>query len=498
MQYTSTRNKALSVTSSFAIANGISPEGGLYVPSELPHVDNKWISELIEKEYPDRAEQVLSLFLTDFTDSELNTAVNGAYTNGVFEEDWAAPLSDLSDGRFVLELWHGPTCAFKDMALQLLPRLMVPAAKRALGGKQIMILVATSGDTGKAALEGFCDVNGVKIAVFYPDQGVSPMQQLQMVTQNGENVAVYAIEGNFDNAQTEVKNIFTDKKIIERLSERNTVLSSANSINWGRLVPQIVYYFSSYADLVGCECIKQGDLVNFVVPTGNFGNILAGYYAKKMGLPINKLICASNKNNVLTDFINQGVYDANREFYTTLSPSMDILISSNLERLLFELTDRDSNRVSDMMKMLSKDRRYEIDSEMKERLSKDFWGGYIDDAHCERIIKKTLDDIGYLVDPHTAVAMGVYDSYKAATGDKLPTVILSTASPFKFAGSVLKALGSQKPADEFAAVKTLSKGTGAPIPDNIAALENKKIRFSKVILPSEMPEEIEAFASNIK
>lgn len=497
MQYTSTRDKSLSVTSSFAIANGISAEGGLFVPESIPHVDGKWMKELCDKEYPERAEQVLSLFLTDYTKQELHEAVTGAYTGGVFEEDWAAPISDLSDGRFVLELWHGPTCAFKDMALQLLPRLMAPAAKRALNGSQILILVATSGDTGKAALEGFCDVDGIKIAVFYPNDGVSPMQKLQMATQQGNNVAVYAIEGNFDNAQTQVKKIFTDADVIKKLKERNTVLSSANSINWGRLVPQIVYYFSAYADLVACECIKPGQKVNFVVPTGNFGNILAGYYAKKMGLPVNKLICASNSNNVLTDFINTGVYDANRDFYTTMSPSMDILISSNLERLLFELTGRDSQKVADMMKKLSDTRRYEIDSAMREKLTADFWGGYADDKTCAKKIAQTLDEVGYLVDPHTAVALSVYDSYKEKTGDDSPSVILSTASPFKFAGSVLKALGAHCPDEEFAAVKMLASGTGAEAPKSILALENKKIRFSTVINPDEMAGEIVDFAAGI-
>lgn len=494
MQYTSTRDKSLSVTSSYAIANGISVEGGLFVPESLPKVDGKWMKELCEKEYNERAEQVLSLFLTDFTKKELRDAVNGAYTNGVFEEDWAAPISDLSDGRFILELWHGPTCAFKDMALQLLPRLMVPAAKRALDGKQIMILVATSGDTGKAALEGFKDVEGIKIAVFYPNDGVSPMQELQMVTQQGKNVKVFPIEGNFDAAQSQVKKIFTDEKVIKELSEHDTVLSSANSINWGRLVPQIVYYFSAYADLVACECIKPGSKVNFVVPTGNFGNILAGYYAKKMGLPVNKLICASNSNNILTDFINTGVYDANREFFTTMSPSMDILISSNLERLLFELTNRDSEKVSAMMKKLADDRRYEIDETMQKAMRKDFWGGYVDDKTCSAKIRSTLDDIGYLADPHTAVAMSVYDNYKKETGDDTPAVILSTASPFKFSGSVLKALGAKCPDDEFAAVEMLSEGTGAEIPESIIALKDKKIRFTDVIFPQEMAKEIMDFA----
>jgi len=494
MQYVSTRNKNLSVSSSFAIANGISPEGGLYVPENLPKVDKKWIESLCEKEYHDRAAQVLSVFLTDFTAKEIKSAVEGAYTNGVFEEDWAAPLSDLSDGRYVLELWHGPTCAFKDMALQILPRLMAFASKRALGGSQILILVATSGDTGKAALEGFCDVDGIKIAVFYPNNGVSEMQRLQMATQQGENVAVYAIEGNFDNAQTEVKKIFTNPEIIAQLKEKNTVLSSANSINWGRLVPQIVYYFSAYADMVACECIKMGDKVNFVVPTGNFGNILAGYYAKCMGLPVNKLICASNENNVLADFMKDGVYDANRKFYTTMSPSMDILISSNLERLLFELCGRDSDKVSDMMKKLSTERKYEIDADMKAKLDADFWGGFIDDNACCAVIEETLADYGYLCDTHTAVALGVYDDYKKQTGDETPSVIVSTASPFKFSGSVLKAIGVDVPADEFEAVRKLAEVTGVAAPESLANIEGKKVRFEKVIQPSEMPAEIITFA----
>lgn len=497
MQYTSTRDKSRAVSASFAIANGISSEGGLFVPQTLPRVDAQWMQQLCDLEYPERAAQVLRLFLTDFSDDELQTAVQQAYGGETFEEGWVAPIADLSDGRYVLELFHGPTCAFKDLALQLLPRLMPMAARRALDGKQILILVATSGDTGKAALEGFRDVDGVKIAVFYPSDGVSPMQKLQMATQQGENVEVFGIEGNFDNAQAEVKSIFTDPAVIERLARANTVLSSANSINWGRLVPQIVYYFSAYADLVGCACIEQGQPVNFVVPTGNFGNILAGYYAKRMGLPVGRLICASNKNNVLTEFINTGVYNADRPFYTTLSPSMDILVSSNLERLLFELTGRDSDRVAQMMHALQDERRYQIDDAMRAALCAVFWGGYVDDERCQTVIAQTLDDIGYLIDPHTAVAMGVYDDYKAATGDQTPTVILSTASPFKFAGSVLQALGAEVPPDEFAAVKRLSKGTGADIPESIAALEKKKIRFSQVILPADMPKEIELFATRL-
>ncbi|MEG2174065.1 MAG: threonine synthase, partial [Oscillospiraceae bacterium] len=390
MQYTSTRDSTLRVSSSVAIANGLSPEGGLYVPNEIPSVGHEWIESLASREYTERALKVLSLYLSDFSLRELRTAIEDAYTNDVFEEDWVAPLSDLSDGRYILELYHGPTCAFKDMALQLMPRLLVTAADRALDGKQVMILVATSGDTGKAALEGFRDIAGVKIAVFYPNEGVSPMQRLQMTSQKGGNVSVFAIEGNFDDAQREVKRIFTDDAIIKALDQHHTVLSSANSINWGRLAPQIVYYFSAYADLVGCGDLMMGEKVNFVVPTGNFGNILAGYYAMRMGLPINQLICASNRNNVLTDFIRTGVYDANRTFYTTLSPSMDILVSSNLERLLFELTERDCNAVAEMMQKLQQTRRYEIDSALQQKLRQSFWGGYVTDAHCEEKIHETF------------------------------------------------------------------------------------------------------------
>jgi len=494
MQYTSTRNSRLAVTASYAIANGISSEGGLYVPAQLPRVSPDWIKKLSKLEYTERACRVLGKFLTDFTAEEIAEAASGAYENGTFEEDWVAPLADLSDGRYILELWHGPTCAFKDMALQILPRLLGPAAKRALDGKEIMILVATSGDTGKAALEGFCDVDGVKIAVFYPDGGVSPMQYRQMATQEGGNVAVYAVKGNFDDAQTAVKRIFTDKAMIEKLAEKNTVLSSANSINWGRLVPQIVYYFSAYADLVASGDISMGQKINFVVPTGNFGNILAGYYAMQMGLPVNKLICASNCNNVLTDFIRDGVYDANREFFQSLSPSMDILISSNLERLLFELTNRDGGRVVEMMDKLKADRRYEIDGAMREKLQKVFWGGYLSDDDCKKVINDSCYRVGYLCDPHTAVAMGVYENYKRETGDKTKTVIVSTASPYKFCKTVLSAIDRPVPADEFKAAKELSDYTLTDIPESIKALKSKNIRFTEVISPDEMGDEILAFA----
>ena len=494
MQYTSTRNNRLAVTASYAIANGISSEGGLFVPQKFPQIDAEFLRRLCKAEYPQRAAMVLGKYLTDFTKDEIRDAVEGAYDSGNFEDDWAAPLADLSDGRYVLELWHGPTCAFKDMALQLLPRLLGTAAQRALDGKQILILVATSGDTGKAALEGFRDVPGVKIAVFYPDGGVSPMQYRQMATQEGENVAVYAIRGNFDDAQTGVKRIFTDKSIAEELAKCDTVLSSANSINWGRLVPQIVYYFSAYADLVASGDLPMGDKINFVVPTGNFGNILAGYYAMRMGLPVNRFICASNRNNVLTDFIREGVYDANRELYLTSSPSMDILVSSNLERLLFELTGRDSDRVCEMMGALNTDKRYAIDADMQAALQKVFWGGYADEDACREQIRRHCYDIGYLCDPHTAVAFDVYEQYRRETGDDTKTVIVSTASPYKFCKTVLAAIGRPVPEDDFEAAKALSDFTLTDIPASISALQTKPIRFKTVISSGDMAKEILAFA----
>ncbi len=494
MQYTSTRNSKLSVSASFAIANGISPEGGLFVPERIPAVGADWIRRLCKMEYPDRAAAVLGKFLTDYSREEISDAVSAAYGNGTFEDDWAAPLADLSDGRYVLELWHGPTCAFKDMALQLLPRLLPPAAERVSEGKQTLILVATSGDTGKAALEGFRDVPGVKIAVFYPDGGVSPMQYRQMATQAGGNVEVLAIRGNFDDAQTNVKRIFTDETIIAQLAARDTVLSSANSINWGRLVPQIVYYFSAYADLVQSGDLPMGEKINFVVPTGNFGNILAGYYAMRCGLPVNRFICASNRNNVLTDFIRTGVYDANREFYKSLSPSMDILVSSNLERLLFELTGRDSALVAGMMEKLNTERRYEIDAAMQQSLREQFWGGYADDDACREQIRRHCYDVGYLCDPHTAVAFDVYEQYKKETGDKTKTVIVSTASPYKFCKTVLESIGRPVPEDDFAAARALSEFTLTDIPESILRLEKLPIRFTDAIEPDEMPARILAFA----
>lgn len=372
------------------------------------------------------------------------TALRGAYAASKFSAPEIAPTVNISGNKNVLELWHGPTCAFKDMALQLLPYLMTVSAKKTADGKTIVILVATSGDTGKAALEGFKDVDHTKILVFYPVDGVSPMQKLQMTTQEGGNVAVCAINGNFDDAQSAVKSIFTNSEIKNELDKKNMMFSSANSINWGRLVPQIVYYFSAYCDMVDSGRIHLGDKINVVVPTGNFGNILAGYYAKQMGLPVKTLVCASNSNNVLTDFLKTGTYDKNREFYTTSSPSMDILISSNLERLLYHMSGDDDKLICDLMNKLSADGKYTVSSDVMEKIQQMFDAGYTAEDKVDETIKYQFDNYGYLCDTHTAVAVRVYDEYVKNTGDDIPTVIDSTASPYKFSASVLNAIADEE------------------------------------------------------
>lgn len=386
----------------------------------------------------------------------------------------------------MLELWHGPTCAFKDMALQILPYLLTTSAKKIDLNKKIVILVATSGDTGKAALEGFKDVPGTEILVFYPEDGVSAMQKKQMTTQEGSNVGVCAIKGNFDDAQNGVKAIFTNDEIARKLSDSNMMFSSANSINWGRLAPQIIYYVSTYAQLAEDGEIKPGDKINIVVPTGNFGNILAGYYAKKMGVPVNKLICASNANNVLTDFIRTGIYDRNRPFHTTISPSMDILISSNLERLLYHLCGENDAQIREWFGALAQSGRYEVTDEVKAVLKDEFYAGCCDDAQTKSCIKEIYDKYSYTCDTHTAVAVKVYEDYKAATGDTTKTVIASTASPYKFSGSVLEAIGADTHADEFALVEKLNEASRLPVPSSLAALKNKEIRFSETVDKSEM------------
>ena len=490
MQYLSTRDSQCRVESTQAISRGISVEGGLFVPETLPAITLDTIQSMTKMSYVERAKYVLSLFLTDFTPEEIAYCAENAYTAEKFGSDQIAQISKVEEGEYLLELWHGPTCAFKDMALQILPYLLTTSAKKAAAGKEIVILVATSGDTGKAALEGFKDVPGTKMVVFYPQDGVSQMQKRQMTTQEGNNVAVCAIEGNFDDAQTGVKKIFTDQAVVEKLAQHNMIFSSANSINWGRLLPQVVYYLSTYAELVKAGEIQLGEAINVVVPTGNFGNILAAYYAKKMGLPVNKLICASNANNVLTDFLTTGVYDRNREFYATTSPSMDILISSNLERLLYDLCGRDDATIRDWFGQLSKTGRYEVSEEVKAQIKELFWAGCCDDNGTKQTIGDTFGKDHYLCDTHTAVAVNVYRQYKEATGDETKTVIASTASPYKFASSVLGAITDQIPEDEYAQIDELNRISGLPVPKALAELKNKPVRFTGSIEKAEMEDTV--------
>ena len=484
MNYISTRNNNIKVSSAYAIAHGISTEGGLYVPESIPQLDENDISNLIELDYIGKAEYILKKYLTDFTDEEIGACVRGAYT-GSFDDEKPAAIAQLGDSINILELWHGPTCAFKDLALQLLPYLLTTSTKKVSDGKKTVILVATSGDTGKAALEGFRDVENTEIIVFYPSEGVSPMQKLQMDSQKGNNVHVCAIKGNFDDAQSGVKKIFTDNAIKETLAKSGMEFSSANSINWGRLVPQIIYYISAY-----CDMIAKGDDLskgfNVVVPTGNFGNILAAYYAKEMGVPVNKLICASNANRVLTDFINTGVYDRNREFYTTMSPSMDILISSNLERMLYILSDCDDKYISNLQSELASAGKFTVNDTVLAKLQNLFYGACCDDEGTLKTIKNTFDKFGYLCDTHTAVAVNAYEQYIEDTNDKRPVLIASTASPYKFAKSVLSALSTDIPKSEFDTVDALSELTGTTVPAPLAELKNATARFKDIYDKSDM------------
>ncbi len=479
MNYISTRDKSVKVTAAQAIAQGISVEGGLFVPDTFPKFTADDFKTLTAMDYKGRAKFVLKNFLNDFTEDEVNYCVEGAYS-GSFDNEQPAPMSLIGEKQKILELWHGPTCAFKDLALQLLPYLLTTSAKKVNGGKKAVILVATSGDTGKAALEGFKDVEDTEILVFYPSEGVSPMQKLQMDSQAGENVHVCAIKGNFDDAQTGVKKIFTNNDVKAKLADNNMLFSSANSINWGRLAPQIVYYVSAYCDLLALDETVNEKGFNIVVPTGNFGNILAAYYAKKMGVPVNKLICASNANNVLTDFIRTGKYDRNREFFTTASPSMDILISSNLERMLFELCGNDDKKVAALQNELSEKGTFTVDEQIRNGLDELFWAGCCDDKATLETIGNYFNDCGYLADTHTAVALNVYNQYVKETGDDRQTVIASTASPYKFTASVLEAVTDKKAETEFDNVRLLSEITGTTIPEPIKALENATVRFKDI------------------
>lgn len=484
MNYVSTRNNDVKVSSAYAIAHGISVEGGLYVPECIPTLSKNDFLKLAELDYKSKAEFILKKYLTDFTDEEIKNCVNGAYT-GSFDDEKPAAIAQLGDKINILELWHGPTCAFKDLALQLLPYLLTTSTKKVTDGKKTVILVATSGDTGKAALEGFKNVENTEIIVFYPSEGVSPMQKLQMDSQKGNNVHVCAIKGNFDDAQSGVKKIFTDNAIKETLAKNGMEFSSANSINWGRLVPQIIYYVSAY-----CDMLNKGDDLsngfNVVVPTGNFGNILAAYYAKEMGVPVNKLICASNANRVLTDFINTGVYDRNREFYTTMSPSMDILISSNLERMLYILSDGDDKYIANIQSQLATDGKFTVNSTVLSKLQNLFYGACCDDEGTLKTIKNTFNEYGYLCDTHTAVAVNAYEQYLASTGDNRPVVIASTASPYKFAKSVLSALTNDIPNSEFDTVDALSELTHTAVPAPLAELKNATVRFKDIYDKNDM------------
>lgn len=485
MYYKSTRDSGVKITSAEAIVQGISADGGLFVPSEIPNITMDEIVKLGDMSYSERAAYIFAKYLTDFTDAEIRYCTDNAYNDKNFDTNNISEISHLFDGTYILELWHGPTCAFKDMALQILPYLLTTSAKKINIDKKIVILVATSGDTGKAALEGFADVPGTQIMVFYPEDGVSPMQKRQMTTQDGSNVAVCGIKGNFDDCQNGVKAIFTNEEIKEKLDKNGLMFSSANSINWGRLAPQIIYYISAYATLVKDEEIKAGDKINIVVPTGNFGNILAAYYAKHMGLPVNKLICASNSNKVLTDFIKTGVYDRNREFITTISPSMDILISSNLERLLYLMCGENDAMIKEWFGSLAKTGKYEVTEEIKKKLAEEFAAGYCDDTATKAAIKEIYGKYSYTLDTHTAVAVKVYEDYRAETGDNTKTVIASTASPYKFSASVLEAIEGKTSDDEFAMVDRLAELSGYEIPKSLAALKTKERRFKDVISKEE-------------
>lgn len=453
--YHSTRNKNITATASEAILNGIAPDGGLYVPDEIPKLKISF-EALARMDYAHVAYEVMKLFFTDFTEEELMACIKGAYNTDKFDTEDITKLVE-ADGAYYLELFHGRTIAFKDMALSILPYLMTTSAKKCGAKEEIVILTATSGDTGKAALAGFADVPGTSIVVFYPKHGVSRVQEKQMVTQKGKNVNVIGIEGNFDDAQSAVKAIFTDKKLAEKMQAKGYRFSSANSINIGRLIPQVAYYVYAFSRLYP----KQ---INFVVPTGNFGNILAAYYACKMGVPVNKLICASNRNKVLTDFFETGVYDKNREFYLTSSPSMDILISSNLERLICEIA---GDKTADFMKDLKEKGKYKLTKEMKEKLGL-FVGGYAEDAEMSQAIADFYKKEGYIIDTHTAVAAAVYNKYKANTGDDTCTVIASTASPYKFSRAVLNSISPEyDKKDDFELFDELHKLSGVEIPEAI-------------------------------
>lgn len=479
MKFQSTRDpKAEKLSAAQVIKQGLAADGGLFVPESIPSLTPDEITSLCAADYPTRAAKILGKFLTDYTEEELLADCRAAYAPTSFVGG-AAPLVKLDDTIHSLELWHGPTAAFKDMALQIMPRLLSRALGKTGEERTALILVATSGDTGKAALEGYKDIDRIKIAVFYPENGVSRVQKLQMATQEGDNVRVLAIKGNFDDAQTGVKQIFGDAVVADRLNAGGYLLSSANSINWGRLLPQIVYYVSAWCDLTAMGDLKEGETFNVCVPTGNFGNIFAAYLARRMGLPIGKLICASNQNHVLTDFLQTGTYDRNRPFHLTMSPSMDILISSNLERLLYFTAG--SEATADYMAQLNKNGCYTVDAATKAEIDKVFLGYYADEADTAATIEKIWKKDNYLSDTHTAVALSCADKYMTETGDRAPMVVASTASPYKFANNVYRAVTGKEPSDELAALDELSAATGVEITYPLAGLATRTVRFKDVI-----------------
>lgn len=481
--YKSTRGDGSTVTASQAILKGLADDGGLFVPLQIPSLEVP-VAKLAKMSYQEVAYEVMSRFFTDFTEDELKSCIAKAYDEK-FDTKEIAPLRE-ADGAYYLELFHGATIAFKDMALSILPHLLTTSAKKNDVKNEIVILTATSGDTGKAAMAGFADVPGTRIIVFYPKDGVSPVQEKQMVTQKGQNTYVVAIRGNFDDAQTGVKNIFNNKEMAEELDQEGFQFSSANSINIGRLVPQVAYYVYAYASLVRMGKLSDGELMNVVVPTGNFGNILAAYYAKNMGLPIGKLICASNENKVLYDFFRTGSYDRNREFILTSSPSMDILISSNLERLIYKIAGSEEKN-KEMMGALSKDGKYEITEEMKAQLA-DFYGNYAKEEESAAVIKKLYEDTGYVIDTHTAVAAAVYQKYEAETGDKTTTVIASTASPYKFARSVLHAIDGEKfdSMTDMEQIDALCETAKVAVPNAIEEIRTAPVLHDTVVEVDEM------------
>jgi len=488
--YKSTRSDSQPVTASQAILKGLADDGGLFVPMQIPALDVS-LEQLATMSYQQVAYEVMKLYLTDFTREELEACITKAY-DSKFDTEAIAPLTEAGDA-YYLELYHGATIAFKDMALSILPHLLTTSAKKNHVHNEIVILAATSGDTGKAALAGFADVEGTRIVVFYPKNGVSPIQEKQMVTQKGKNTHVVGIHGNFDDAQTGVKNIFGDSAFAKELDAAGFQFSSANSINIGRLVPQIVYYVYSYAMLLGQERIKNGEKINVVVPTGNFGNILAAYYAKNMGVPINKLICASNDNKVLFDFFSTGKYDRNREFILTSSPSMDILISSNLERLIYRICGDDAQKNAALMNALKEKGEYEITPEMRDKLT-DFVGGYASEEECFAMIKALYDEFGYVIDTHTAVASAVYKKYRKETNDQTKTIIASTASPYKFTRSVMKAIDRKYDSmEDFALVDELSKLSNTSVPKAIEEIRTAPVLHDTICEKDEMKEVVKKF-----